>query len=93
MLREFEQQRGNIQDNELSAQSYHEAFEECHRDGTVKAEAWAHVVSFEEEKQGAGREDPRPRNPNGGTCPLANTDAFITKCEVLTNLWLPAQSR
>ena len=107
LLREFKHQRGKIQDNELPAQSYHEAFEESLHDGTIQAETLSHVVSTaEEQKQRAGR--PKPPKQLGlhldskltvqtkrrymSSMP-ANTEALRTKYEVLTNLWLLAQSR
>ena len=59
LLREFEQQRGKIQDNELPAQSYFAAFEESLHEGTIQAETLSHVVSIAEEpKQRAGRPEP-----------------------------------
>ena len=63
LLREFKQQRGKIQDNELPAQSYYEAFEESLHDGTIQAQTLSHVVSIaEEQKQRAGRPEP-PKQP------------------------------
>ena len=60
LLREFKQQRGKIQDSELPAQSYYEAFEESLHDGTIQAETLSHVVSIaEEQKQRAGRPNPQ----------------------------------
>ena len=59
LLREFKQQRGKIQDNELPAQRYYEAFEESLHDGTIQAQTLSHVVSnAEEQKQRAGRPEP-----------------------------------
>ena len=107
LLREFKQQRGKIQDNELPAQSYYEAFEESLHDGTIQAETLSHVVSIaEEQKQRAGR----PEHPKQLGLHLdssltaqtkrrymssmpANTAALRTKYDVPTNLWLLAQSR
>ena len=106
-LREFKSQRGKIQDNELPAHSYFEAFEESLHDGTVQAETLSHVVSIaEEQKQRAGRPEPpkqlglhldstltvQTKRRYMSSMP-ANTEALRTKYEVLTNLWLLAQSR
>ena len=102
LLREFKNQRGKIQDNELPAQSYFEAFEESLHDGTLQAETPAHVVSIaEEQKQRAGRpEFPKQlelhldstltvqTKRRDMSSMLANTEALPTKNEVLTNLWL-----
>ena len=106
LLRE-KQQRGKIQDNELPAQRYYEAFEESLHDGTIQAQTLSHVVSIaEEQKQRAGRPE-LPKQPGlhldstltsqtkrryMSSMP-ANTEALRTKYEVLTNLWLLAQSR
>ena len=46
ILREFKNQRGKIQDNDLPAQSYFEAFKERLHDGTIQAETLSHVVSI-----------------------------------------------
>ena len=60
LLREFKKQRGKIQDSELPAQSYYEAFEESLHDGTMQAETLSHVVSIaEEQKQRASRPEPQ----------------------------------
>ena len=51
LLREFKKQRGKIQDNELPAESYFEAFKESLHDGTIQAETLSHVVSIAEEQK------------------------------------------
>ena len=107
LLREFKKQRGKIQDSELPAQSYYEAFEESLHDGTIQAETLSHVVSIaEEQKQRASRPEPpkqlglhldstltvQTKRRYMSSMP-ATTEALRTKYEVLTNLWLLGQSR
>ena len=61
LLREFKQQRGKIQDNELPAQSYFDAFEESLQVGSVQAETLSHVVSIAEDLSRSERSKARAR--------------------------------
>ena len=107
LLRQFKQQRGKIQDSELPAQSYYEAFEESLHDGTIQAETLPHVVSIaEEQNQRANRPEPpkqlglhldstltvQTKRRYMSSIP-STTEALRTKYEVLSNLWLLEQSR
>ena len=57
---EFKNQRGILQDNELTAQSYYEAFEESVHDGNQEAETLADVFRFADKtKQRANRPEPK----------------------------------
>ena len=100
LLCEFKHQRGRIQDNQLPAQSYFEAFEEALQDGTFQAETLSHLISIAEElKQRAGRPDPpkqlglhldstltvQTKRRYMSTMP-ASTEALRSKYEVLSNL-------
>ena len=107
LIREFKVQRGKLEDEELPAQSYYEAFEEGLHDGTLEAETLAHVVSLaDEKKQRASRPEPakqlglhldstltvQTKRRYMASMPQ-NTESLRAKYEVLTNLWLLAQSR
>ena len=106
--REFKVQRRQLEDEELSAQSCHEAFEEGFHDGTLEAMTLAHVVSLaDENKQRASR--PEPAKKRGlrlhstvrvhtwrrhmATTPQNTKIPQSQIFDVLTNLWLLAQSR